>query len=118
MEILINWSSWRPAPDVNAQPRMQLTNWRLLMDYEGARFLVGILPSQHTLRITTAIQAVDRVSRTWRTQSGRVYETPGPPTDDRKLREQMGRLARASGLGEGSRDVTDVVWRAMQRAVQ
>lgn len=118
MEWLIDLSTWRPAPDVSAQPKIQLAYWRVLMDYAGTRYLVGLLPNNATLRITTAIKTSELVSRTWRTQSGRVYETPGAPTEDWQLREQMSLLARASGLGEGSRDVTAVVWRAMQRAVQ
>ena len=118
MELIIDFSTWRCAPDVSAQPRIELADWRVLMDYEGERFLIGILPNRATLRITTALQAIDPSMRVWVTQSGRVYETPGPPTGDRQLREQMGRLARVSGLGEGSCDVTDVVWRAMRLAVQ
>lgn len=118
MELIIDFSTWRCAPDVSTQPRVQLADWRVLMDYEGERFLVGILPSRATLRITTPLRAIDPSTRMWVTQSGRVYETPGPPTEDRQLREQMGLLARANGLGEGSRDVTAIVWRAMQRAAQ
>ena len=118
MELIIDFSSWRCAPDVSVQPRVELADWRVLMDYEGERFLVGILPSRATLRITTALRAIDPSTRMWVTQSGRVYETPGPPSENTQLREQMGVLARASGLGEGSRDVTAAVWRAMQRAVQ
>ena len=118
MEILIDFSTWRCAPDVSAQPTIELADWRVLMDYEGERVLNGLLPNRATLRITTALRAIDPSTRVWVTQSGRVYETPGPPTGDRQLREQMGRLARVSGLGEGSRDVTDVVWRAMRLAVQ
>ena len=118
MELIIDFSTWRCAPDVSAQPRLELADWRVLMDYEGERFLIGILTNRATLRITTVLRAIDPSTRVWVTQSGRVYETPGPPTEDRQLREQMGWLARASGLGEGSRDVTDVVWRAMRRVVQ
>lgn len=118
MELIIDFSTWRCAPDVSAQPRLELADWRVLMDYEGERFLIGILPNRATLRITTSLRAIDPGTRMWVTQSGRVYETPGPPTESTQLREQMARLARATGLGEGSRDVTAAVWRAMQRAVQ
>lgn len=118
MKLLIDFSSLRPAPDVSAQPRMQLSNWRVFTGHQGEHFLLGLLPGRGTLRITTAIQAVNPITRVWRTQSGRHYETPGPPTQDGQLREQMGLMARSSGLPDDSRDDTDAIWTAMQRAVQ
>lgn len=118
MDLLIDFASWRQAPDVSVQPKMALTAWRLFEVEGRERFLVGVLPNQKTLRVTTQIQTVDPVSRTWRTQSGRLYETPSPPTENPQLHEQMRLLICASGIHGAVLDVTDEVWNAMQSAVQ
>ena len=117
MDLLIDFASWRQAPNVSVQPKMMLTVWRLF-EIEGERFLVGVIPDQKTLRVTTPIQTVDPVSRTWRTQSGRLYETPSPPTQNHQLQEQMRLLVYASGIHGAVLDVTDDVWNAMQSAIQ
>jgi hypothetical protein len=118
MELQIDFSYWRLAPNVSAQPRLQLSDWRVITNHQGKQFLLGLLPGMGTLRITTTIHAVDPVTRVWRTQSGRYYETPGPPTRCDQLRKQMSLLARASGLAEWRGDDADTIWQAMQRAVQ
>lgn len=118
MEILIDWASWRPAPDVNAQPTMVLAHWRVFMDSGGDRFLAGILPNQATLRITSPVQAIDPVSRTWLTESGRVYEAPGPPTDNVELCQVLALMVCIGDPTAHPKDVTDTVWVRMQRAVQ
>ena len=43
MELLIDFASWRQAPDVSVQPKMMLTVWRLF-EIQGERFLVGVIP--------------------------------------------------------------------------
>lgn len=118
MQPLIILSSLRPAPDVNAQPTMVLAHWRVFMDAGGERFLAGILPNQATLRITSPIQAIDLVSRTWLTKSGRVYETPARPTESVVLRQVLALLMRTEDPTAHPEDVTDTVWAGMQCAVQ
>lgn len=102
MEILIDWASWRQAPEVRAQPTMVLTHWRVFTNARGERFLTGMLLNQSTLRITTTIQGVDLVSRMWRTQSGRVYETPGPPAESLALCQVLALMVRIGDLWEGT----------------
>ena len=118
MQPLIILSSWRLAPDVNAQPTMVLAHWRVFMDAGGERFLAGMLPNQATLRITSPIQAIDLVSRTWLTESGRAYETPGPPAASVLLRQMLALLMRTEDPTAHPEDVTDTVWTGMQRAVR
>lgn len=118
MYFIVNVLSLRPAPDVSVQPAMLLTDWRVIAGQGGDRFLLGLLSNQKTLRITTAIQTVDPVTRTWRTLSGRFYETPSPPTQNLQLQEKMRLLVCADGIHGPVLDVTDDVWTAMQSAVQ
>lgn len=118
MTLLMDLSSWRPAPDVSAQPRMVLAHWRAFMDAHGERFLVGMLPNHSTLRITTPVQSVDLVSRTWLTESGRVYETPGPPAESLALCQAMALMMHIEEPTAHPGDVTETVWAGMQRAVQ
>lgn len=94
---------FRHAPDVLAQPRMVLSDWRLFDDGQGY-FLAGLLPNGRTMRVTTPIQSVDRASRTWRTSSGRVYETPQPPTASSDLCALLATMA--AGFARGA-PVTD-----------
>jgi hypothetical protein len=48
-------TSLRDAPSVDAQPSMNLMQWRVLELGDGARVLAGMLPERPTLRVTTAI---------------------------------------------------------------
>ena len=118
MQIRIDLSTWRPAPDVSTQPTMVLTHWRLFTNAQGECFLTGMLPNHSTLRITTPIEAVDLVSRMWRTQSGRVYETPGPPAESLALCLALALMVRIGDPSTHPGDVTDLFWTGMQRAVQ
>jgi len=118
MQIRIDLSTWRPAPDVSRQPTTVLTHWRVFINARGERFLTGMLPNESTLRITTPIEAVDLVSRIWRTQSGRVYETPGPPAESLALCQVLALMVRIGDPSTHPGDVTDLFWAGMQRAVQ
>ena len=116
--LILDFSSWRDAPDVRTQPQMCITAWRVFEDQGSDRFLVGLLPNEITLRTTTAIVMVDPVSRTWLTQSGRLYQTPDPPTQDIQLQKTMRLLVQAGGVCGALSDATEEIWAAMQRAVQ
>ena len=116
--LIPDFPSWRQAPDVRAQPEMLIVAWRVFKDQSGERFLVGLLPNGITLRTTTPIVIVNVVSRSWLTQSGRLYQTPGPPTQDIQLQETMRLLVQAGGVCGALSDATEEIWAAMQRAVQ
>ena len=118
MQIRIDLFTWHPAPDVSTQPKMILTHWRVFINAQGERFLTGVLPNGSTLRVTTPIQAVDLVSRMWRTQSGRIYETPGPPAESLELCQALALMVGIVDPSTHPDDVTDVFWADMQRAVQ
>ena len=115
--IVTDLASQRQAPNVDKQPQVVLVCWRLFEVARAQYCLTGIVPELMVLRITSLIQAFDPALRTWTTSSGRMYETPGPPTRDSALRADMLRLACASGIPGDIHDVSDEVWTAMQRAV-
>jgi hypothetical protein len=96
----------RQAPDVLAQPRVLLSDWRVF-DAGAGCFLAGLLPNGTTMRFTTPIQSVDPAARIWRTWSGRVYETPLPPTTDSELRFLLETTAAAFARGAPITDHTD-----------
>ena len=114
--IVTDFASQRHAPNVDKQPQVVLVGWRLFKVTRAQYCLTGIVPDLMVLRITSLIQAFDPAMRTWMTSSGRMYETPGPPTRDSALRADMLRLACTSGIHGDIRDVSDEVWTAMQRA--
>lgn len=99
----------RKAPDVLEQPRVLLSDWRVFDDGHGC-FLAGLLVNGTTMRFTTRVESVDTRSRTWRTSSGRVYETPSPPTTDTDLRLLLETSAAATLGGARLTDCTDQVW--------
>ena len=115
--IVTNFASQRQAPNVDKQLQVVLVCWRLFEVARAQYCLTGIVPELMVLRITSLIKAFDPALRTWITSSGRMYETPGPPTRDSALRADMLRLACASGIPGDIHDVSDEVWTAMQRAV-
>jgi len=111
------FASQRLAPNVDKQPQIFLACWRLF-EVSGAQYcLAGIVPSLRVLRITSFIQAFDPAMRAWLTSSSRLYETPGPPTQNIALHADMHRLIRTSGISGDISDVSDQYWNAMQRAV-
>ena len=110
--------TWRPAPAVGAQPRVVLAHWRVFMSCERQRFLAGMLPRHMTLRVTSAIVDADFLARTWRTRSGRVYETPGPPARDLALCALLASMVCANESIDQVIDVSESVWSDMQRSVQ
>ena len=118
MHLAIDFSTWRPAPTVGAQPRVVLAHWRVFVGCERRRFLAGMLPRHKTLRVTSAIVDADSLTRTWRTRSGRVYETPGPPARDLALCALLASMVCTYESIDQLIDVSEAAWSDMQRAVQ
>lgn len=115
--FVVDFASQRLAPNVDKQPHVFLACWRLF-EVSGAQYcLAGIVPSFRALRITSLIQAFDPAMRAWLTRSGRLYKTPGLPTQNSALRADMHRLIRTSGISGDISDVSDQIWNAMQWAV-
>ena len=115
---IIHLSLWSDAPSVSIQPKLMIAAWRVFEDQAGERFLVGLHPNGTTIRTTTAIERVDPVSRTWLTQSGRLYQTPGPPTQDIDLQETMRLLVQVGGVCGELSDATNEICTAMARAIK
>ena len=100
----------RAAPFVTEQPRVRLDQWCVLGD-GSSLYLAGVLANGSTLRVTTAIVSLDPVTRTWRTSSGRVYDTPGPPARDPQLRELLHQMASVLHRNFVLTDKTVECWR-------
>lgn len=100
----------RAAPFVTEQPRVRLDEWCVLDDGSSS-YLAGVLANGSTLRVTTAIVSLDPVTRTWRTSSGRVYDTPGSPACDTNLRELLYQMATVLHRNIALTDKTVECWR-------
>lgn len=118
MHLAIDRSTWRPAPGVGAQPRVVLAHCRLFIGHGRGRYLAGVLPGQATLRVTSAIVAADPLTRSWRTVSGRVYETPGPPARDPALCALLASMVATDEVNNPPLDVSEAAWSDMRRALQ
>ena len=118
MSLSIDSSTWRPAPGVAAQPRVVLAHWRLFIGRGRGHYRAGVLPGQATLRVTSDLVAADPLTRTWRTGSGRVYETPGPPARDSSLCALLASMVATDELNNPPVDVSEAAWSDMRRALQ
>ena len=118
MHLAIDPATWRPAPGVAEQPRVVLAHWRLFIGHGRGRYLGGVLPGQATLRATSAIVAANPLTRTWRTVSGRMYETPGPPARDPALCARLASMVTTDKMNNPPLDVTDAAWLEMRQALQ
>ena len=65
-----------------------------------------------TLRVTSALAAIDLASAMVKTGSGRNYHLAAPPEEDEDLRMLM-ELHGEHAIGTVSADVSDVVWDAV-----
>jgi len=71
----------RDAPQVEAQPRVEVHCWRLLKASSGTLHLVtlrGLSDESATVRVTSAISAVDAAAGIVTTSTGRQYLLMGP----------------------------------------
>ena len=118
MQLSIDPSTWRPAPGVGAQPWVALAHWRLFIGHGRRRYLAGVLSGQATLRVTSALVSADPLTRSWRTVSGRVYETPGPPAQDPALCALLASMVATDEMTNPPFDVSEAAWSNMRRALQ
>jgi hypothetical protein len=104
-----------PAPEVSEQPPVWLREWRALRDADQHLYLFGLRPESTTVRMTTTIRSADYRTRTWMTQSGRLYVAEVAP-GELLTPEVLELAACVHGLAGPIEDVTDFVWAEMLRA--
>lgn len=109
--VQIQFLNERPAPDVQVQPEVQLDHWRILQRGNGTLHIVAML-GPTTLRVTSALAAIDLASAMVKTGSGRNYHLAAAPEEDEDLRMLM-ELRGKHAIGTISDDVSDVVWHAV-----
>ena len=107
----IQFLNERPAPDVQVQPEVQLDHWRILQRGTGTLHIVAMVGPM-TLRVTSALAAIDLASAMVKTGSGRNYHLAAAPEEDEDLRMLM-ELRGKHAIGTISDDVSDVVWHAV-----
>ena len=109
--VQIQFLNERPAPDVQVQPEVQLDHWRILQRGNGTLHIVAML-GPTTLRVTSALAAIDLASAMVKTGSGRNYHLAAAPEEDEDLRMLM-ELRGKHAIGTISDDVSDIVWHAV-----
>lgn len=101
----------RPAPEVPAQPEVDLHHWRVLQRGTGSLHIAAQLDSG-SLRVTSPLLAVDLPRGILRTESGRSYRLCEPPEKDPLLHLLM--VMNASrDLVTVSGDVSERIWAAI-----
>lgn len=109
--VKIQFLNERSAPDVQVQPEVTLNHWRILQGGTGTLHIVAMLGPK-TLRVTSALVAIDLAQAMVRTDSGRSYHFTMAPEEDEELRMLM-ELRGKHAMGTIYADVSDVVWQAM-----
>ncbi|WP_375212621.1 hypothetical protein [Aquabacterium sp.] len=108
----ISFVNDRDAAAVEAQPRMEVHSWRLVRMPTGSLHLVilkDLTAERGTVRVTSAITAVDPEVRIVTTSSGRQYALMGPAEErDFELDLLHGGAVRL-GLGDAV-DVSVFAW--------
>lgn len=107
----IQFLNERPAPDVQVQPKVQLDHWRILQRGTGTLHIVAMLGPM-TLRVTSALAAIELAIAMVKTESGRNYHLAVAPEEDEDLRMLM-ELRGRHAIGTMSADVSDAVWHAV-----
>ena len=108
---IIDFENCRAAPAVQEQPEVRLFHWNIVaLTRETTRHhLIGYLdPAGSTLRITTAVAALDQAQRSATTDSGRRYLLVGPPCTDRGRRMVIGARLASAGM-HGAIDVSSAL---------
>lgn len=102
----------REAPPVAEQPVVRIQHWRLIEE-RGLIHLAGWINGAITIRLTSPVRDVNLAARQVTTDSGRLYELAGPPTDDAdRLVLIAARLASVGAVWQGI-DVSDRIWADM-----
>lgn len=119
----------RFAPEVEEQPRVEMTDWRIVklpktgrqgFDAEGVLVLVGYPAGKTSLRITSPFRpdAINFATRMLLSGSGRVYMLTTPPFSQGECAElwENFRLHLAINGIRTDADVSDDIWAAMLQA--
>ena len=114
---VISVASIRPAPNVQEQRQIWLSDWRVIQIDDDHRILVGLLPCRQTMRYTTTLKIIDPIDRTWITESGRQYFTVGAPSEDQELIAALKVFSLVCGLLGEPTDITGEFWPHMQSSV-
>ncbi|RTL38348.1 MAG: hypothetical protein EKK53_19375 [Burkholderiales bacterium] len=102
----------RDGPAVDAQPRMEVHSWRLIRAPAGTLHLVtlrDLTEERGTVRVTSAITAVDLEAGIVTTSSGRQYALMRPAEEREFERELLQGGAVRLGLGDAV-DVSVLAW--------
>ena len=94
-------SATRPAPLVEHQPDVLISDWRVLVTPSGHLIIAGMIDGRNTIRVSTKIIAVDVTGRLILTSSGRRYHIrkSEPSVIEQLLAIQL-RLKQDGGLFE------------------
>lgn len=101
----------RPAPEVSSQPEVELHHWRILQRSSGSLYIAAQLASG-SLRVTSALLAIDLSQSMIRTESGRSYRLCAPPESDQFLHALIA-VNAVRELGSVADDVSETVWSAV-----
>lgn len=101
----------RPAPEVFAQPEVDLHHWRVLQRGNGSLHIAAQLDSG-SLRVTSPLIAVDLARAILRTESGRSYRLCEPPEKD-PLLQLLVVVNATRDLVTVSGDVSERIWAAI-----
>lgn len=115
-EITLAFANERDAPQVEAQPRVEVHSWRLLRSPSGTLHLVtlrGLSEEGCTVRVTSAITAVEPAAGIVTTSSGRQYVLMCPFEEREVERDLLQRGAVRLGMGD-SVDVSVFAWDQVQ----
>lgn len=110
--VTVAFANERDAPAVAAQPRMEVHSWRLIREPSGTLHLVtlrDLTEEQGTVRVTSAITAVDQEAGIVTTSSGRQYALMGPPEERSLERDLLQGGAVRLGMGDAV-DVSVLAW--------
>ena len=101
----------RIAPDVDLEPIVHPSAWRIIRAAAGAHHIVA-LTEAGSLRLTSPIRFIYVGTRTAETESGRLYEIEDGPATDPSMVELL-MVRPALEIQGGYVDVSDEVWREM-----
>ena len=102
----------RDAPAADAQPRMEVHSWRSIRAPAGTLHLVtlrDLTEERGTVRVTSAITAVDKEAGIVTTSSGRQYALMRPAEEREFERDLLQGGAVRLGLGDAV-DVSVLSW--------
>jgi len=102
----------RDAPPVATQSRVEVRSWRLIQTPAGSYHLVMLsdqCETRATVRVTSAVVAVDPDAGVVTTSSGRQYKLIGPAEERPFERDVLAGGAVTLGLGDAV-DVTVFAW--------